>query len=121
MKEHDKNICQSAKGRKKLPDLYKALLICAIVDIIAYVILYISKFKVLSHFHQLSHFRKLSQLDIFIYSLMAAIGVISFWRGLWGIMDEYLFPENPKLSYWVSVIIGFSLLALTHLFVKEFL
>jgi hypothetical protein len=96
--------------KKKFSNLYKAIFICVIVNIITCVILHITGMPALRHFYKLSH------LEI----LLAAIGVIAFWRGLWGMMDEYLFPEDPKLSYLVSVIIGFSILLLTHFFVKEF-
>jgi hypothetical protein len=29
-----------------------------------------------------------------------------------GLMDEYLMPENPKLSYWISFILGFIVIAI---------
>ena len=56
-----------------------------------------------------------------ILSIIVAIALISFWRGLWGLMDLYLYPENEALSYWVSLIAGFTVLAATHFFIKEFL
>jgi len=40
------------------------------------------------------------------YRLLIAIAIIMFWRGLWGLMDLYLFPENLTLSYSASVVLG---------------
>lgn len=44
------------------------------------------------------------------YTLLAAFAIISFWRGVWGLMDEYLFPNNYNLSLWISVIIGVAII-----------
>ena len=38
--------------------------------------------------------------------LISAIAIVSFWRGMWGLMDLYLLPENYVLSLVVSVVIG---------------
>jgi hypothetical protein len=43
--------------------------------------------------------------------LVAVVAVVMMWRGLWGLFDEYLWPKNPKLSYWVTFIAGFAILA----------
>ncbi|MCK4968763.1 MAG: hypothetical protein KAS12_06940, partial [Candidatus Aenigmarchaeota archaeon] len=48
-----------------------------------------------------------------------AFAVISFWRGVWGLMDEYLFPENYKLSLWVSLFLGMFILIITNYATKE--
>jgi hypothetical protein len=39
--------------------------------------------------------------------LIAVVAVVALWRGLWGLMDIYLWPNNPKRSNWASFIIGF--------------
>lgn len=39
--------------------------------------------------------------------LIAVVAVVMMWRGLWGLLDEYVWPKKPKLSYWVTFIIGF--------------
>lgn len=36
--------------------------------------------------------------------------VIMFWRGTWGLMDVYLFPNNLELSYAVSLLISIILI-----------
>jgi len=42
--------------------------------------------------------------------LLIAIGVVFVWRGIWGITDLYLFPNNPTLSLIVSIMIGLVIL-----------
>lgn len=46
---------------------------------------------------------------LFLY-LVAVIAVVMMWRGLWGLLDEYVWPKNPRRSYWVTFIIGFLLI-----------
>lgn len=50
-----------------------------------------------------------------------AIGsaVVMFWRGMWGLLDLYLFPYNPLLSYSASLVIGLLILFVTHKLYKE--
>ncbi|MCW4045298.1 MAG: hypothetical protein NWE94_07275 [Candidatus Bathyarchaeota archaeon] len=44
--------------------------------------------------------------------LVGVVAVVAMWRGLWGLMDIYLWPKNPKRSNnWASFIIGFGLIA----------
>jgi len=47
------------------------------------------------------------------YALLIAFAIVSFWRGVWGIMDEFLFPNNFILSSIVSVAIGILILYFT--------
>ena len=42
--------------------------------------------------------------------LVLAIGVVAIWRGVWGLMDLYLFPNNPALSFIISIAIGLFIL-----------
>ena len=58
-----------------------------------------------------SHFQTL-------FAIIIAFAVISFWRGVWGLMDIYLFPENAELSLWSSVILGLAILIGTHYVTK---
>jgi hypothetical protein len=45
-----------------------------------------------------------------ILYLVGVVGVVSMWRGLWQLMDIYLWPDNPKRSNWTSFIVGFILI-----------
>jgi hypothetical protein len=42
--------------------------------------------------------------------VLAAFAVVLFWRGVWGLLDIYLFPENLTLSFFVSVVVGLGIL-----------
>jgi len=54
-----------------------------------------------------------------IMAVGVGIAVVSFWRGAWGLMDIYLFPENPTISFLASFLIGFIVLYLTHYIIRE--
>ncbi|CAH1792614.1 unnamed protein product [Owenia fusiformis] len=41
------------------------------------------------------------------YSIVASLGPILLWRGYWMLYDEYIFPNNAQLSYWITHAIGF--------------
>jgi len=38
--------------------------------------------------------------------IIATIAIVGFWRGFWGLMDIYLFPQNKILSLTSSIILG---------------
>jgi len=48
-----------------------------------------------------------------VFTLMVAFGVISFWRGIWGLWD-YVFPNNYLISLLLSIFIGLEILLITH-------
>lgn len=56
-----------------------------------------------------------------LVAIIVVTGVIAFWRGLWGFMDIYLFPDNLILSYEASILIGLVILGVTNYLVKEFM
>jgi hypothetical protein len=51
--------------------------------------------------------------------LVAVVAVVAMWRGLWGLMDIYLWPDNPKRSNWASFIIGFVTIVVVLAFVTQ--
>lgn len=53
------------------------------------------------------------------FALMIVVGVVAVWRGLWGLMDLYLFPNEPTSSFCISILIGVAILSATHYTVKE--
>jgi hypothetical protein len=63
--------------------------------------------------------KKLKPFKQLLFTFCIGLSVVSFWRGAWGIMDNYLFPNNYELSSWVSIIIGLSILYFTHYWTKE--
>ncbi|NBD73586.1 hypothetical protein GVX82_00915 [Patescibacteria group bacterium] len=42
--------------------------------------------------------------------LLLAVGVVAVWRGVWGLLDLYLTPEQPALSFVLSILIGVAIL-----------
>ncbi len=54
-----------------------------------------------------------------LWNLLGLSAVVTVWRGLWGLMDEYLFPNNYKLSLWVSVFWGILLLGAMDILQNE--
>lgn len=54
-----------------------------------------------------------------INALLVATGVVLFWRGAWGLLDLYLLPGNPTLSFITSIILGIIILAATHHLVDQ--
>ncbi|MBW2984555.1 hypothetical protein KY361_05540 [Candidatus Woesearchaeota archaeon] len=53
------------------------------------------------------------------FAIIIAFAVVSFWRGVWGLMDEYLLPQNYKISLWVSLVLGILILIGTNYATKE--
>lgn len=47
------------------------------------------------------------------HTIVIGFAIVAFWRGVWGLMDIYLFPGNEVLSYTVSAILGIAILYLT--------
>ena len=48
-----------------------------------------------------------------LHALTIAFAIVAFWRGTWGLMDLYLFPNNAVLSFIISIGIGVAILLST--------
>ncbi len=57
--------------------------------------------------------------DDFFTAIFVVTGVVFVWRGLWNLMDMYIFPDRPFLSNLVSIGIGLFLLYLPDEDIKE--
>jgi len=67
-------------------------------------------------------FKKISKMKThhqIFFALLIGFAVISFWRGVWGLMDEYLLPNNYRASLLVSLLLGVVILSFTHYATKE--
>jgi hypothetical protein len=42
----------------------------------------------------------------FTQAMLLGTAAVLFWRGAWGLMDLYIFPDHAPLSYTLSLIIG---------------
>ena len=67
----------------------------------------------------LKRMNKMKSKHQILFAILIGFAVISFWRGLWGLMDEYFFPHNYQLSLWFSVFLGVAILILTNYATKE--
>lgn len=45
-------------------------------------------------------------------AVVIVLGIIMLWRGVWGLLDQYLFPGSPTLSYMASLGLGILVLYL---------
>lgn len=62
---------------------------------------------------------KKRRLKKILYTVLIAFAIVSFWRGVWGLMDVYLFPNNEVLSFSISVLIGLVILYFTKHIIGE--
>jgi len=53
------------------------------------------------------------------YAVLIGFAIISFWRGVWGLLDIYLMPSNYEISLWISVIVGLIILYATKHLLDE--
>lgn len=67
----------------------------------------------------LSQVMRMKKHHQILFAVLIAFAVISFWRGVWGLLDEYLFPANYELSLWISLVVGLAILVATHYAPKE--
>ena len=61
-------------------------------------------------------FKRISKIKIkhkILFAIIIGFAVVAFWRGVWGLMDIYLLPNNLTLSFLVSIVIGIAILILT--------
>ena len=49
-----------------------------------------------------------------LHILIVAGAVVLFWRGAWGLMDLYIFPDHALYSYITSILFGVIVLMITR-------
>jgi hypothetical protein len=54
-----------------------------------------------------------------ILALIIGTAVISVWRGIWNLLDLYLYPSDIVISSIISIILGLGILIVTHQVTKE--
>lgn len=67
----------------------------------------------------LKRYRKFKRKYKVLHILLVALAVVMFWRGVWGILDTYLFPGNELASYLSSIIVAFLILYFDDFHLKE--
>lgn len=63
--------------------------------------------------------KKKNQVAGLFLALYISIGVIAFWRGMWQLLDLYMFPNNELLSNLLSLIIGLGILTASGYATRE--
>lgn len=54
-----------------------------------------------------------------LHALAIVTGVVLVWRGIWNMLDVYLFPDQPALSSGLSILAGLILLLVDDLELRE--
>lgn len=54
------------------------------------------------------HYAILTILDTIFSAFMVAPAVVGYWRGTWELSDFYVYPDEPVLSTFASITIGFT-------------
>ncbi|MGR8951756.1 MAG: hypothetical protein ACU83V_05025 [Gammaproteobacteria bacterium] len=65
---------------------------------------------------------KLAQFKALHPNLNAVVivfAIIMLWRGVWGLLDTYLFPGSPVLSYLVGIGLGAVILYLDNFSIEN--
>jgi hypothetical protein len=62
----------------------------------------------------LKKFTDLKKHHQLFFSLIIMSGMICMWRGVWGLLDMFLFTGSPLYSYSLSFIIGVGVICLMH-------
>ncbi|MBR9691375.1 hypothetical protein GOV06_01180 [Candidatus Woesearchaeota archaeon] len=63
-------------------------------------------------------FKNLKKNQKRIFAVVIAIGIVLFWRGIWGLADLFILPSNELLSYIVSVAAAITILLSSHYMIK---
>jgi len=63
--------------------------------------------------------RRLRRIEKITYALIIGLAIVAFWRGAWGLMELYIFPNNLPLSLWITLSGSIIILIFTRNFVKR--
>lgn len=61
-----------------------------------------------------SKIAKLKSHEQTLFGIAIVAGIVAVWRGLGGLMDLYLLPHDPTMSFSLSILIGLVILGATH-------
>jgi Fuseless len=56
-----------------------------------------------------------------IEAFLVGSAIILFWRGIWALADQFLFPSHATLSAIASLLIGLGILIMSKNFVNQFI
>lgn len=49
---------------------------------------------------------RLKELHPTVNAIIVVLAIIMLWRGVWGLLDIYLFPGSPTFSALLSIALG---------------
>lgn len=75
--------------------------------------------ELLEKLKQKSPLLGLKKLHPSINAIVIVIAIITFWRGVWGLIDLYLFPDSPTFSHLLSIALGALILYLDDFSVND--
>lgn len=67
----------------------------------------------------LKRYRKFKKKHKTAHIILVAIALVMLWRGIWGLLDIFLVPNNALLSYVLSILIAFIILYFDDFHLKE--
>ena len=76
-------------------------------------------FELLEKLKEKSPLLGLKELHPTVNAIVVVIAIIMFWRGIWGLIDLYLFPDSPTFSHLLSIILGALILYLDDFSIKN--
>lgn len=62
---------------------------------------------------------RLKDLHPTVNAVIVVCAIIMLWRGVWGLLDHYLFPGSPTFSYLLSIALGALVLYLDDFSLKD--
>lgn len=62
---------------------------------------------------------RLKDLHPTVNAIVVVFAIIMLWRGVWGLLDVYLFPGSPTFSYLLSIALGALVLHLDDFSLKD--
>ena len=78
----------------------------------------ITKKKVKESENLFAGLSRLERRHKIIFSLVIAIAIILFWRGIWNLADEYLVPEDFIFSNLLSIILALAILGASEYLIR---
>ena len=76
-------------------------------------------FELLEKLKENSPLLGLKKLHPTVNAIVIVVAIIMFWRGIWGLIDLYLFPDSPMFSHLLSIALGALILYLDDFSIKD--
>ncbi|MFH1391506.1 MAG: hypothetical protein ABIH20_04310 [Candidatus Diapherotrites archaeon] len=68
------------------------------------------------------YFGKIKEKHQITFTIIIGVAVISFWRGIWGLLDYFdsvFLPGKELLGYSISILLGIIILIASGYLIKE--